>query len=115
MEDKDPLNDPMGIDNIHKAKSMGKKGERGSQRREWKRASGMVQKSDVCVYLVPNQQGTTERVAPQNRQSSVRQMQVWGGDDRGTRGGRVPRTGAVEAAQGGLEGMEGGPRGTGGK
>ena len=42
-------------------------------------------------------------------------MQVWGGDDRDTRCGRVSRTGSVETVQGGLEGVEGGPRGTGGK
>ena len=42
-------------------------------------------------------------------------MQVRGEDDKDTCGERVSRTGAVEAAQGGLEGVEGGSRGTGGK
>ena len=36
---------------------MSKKGESGSQRREWKRASGVVQKSDVCVYMCRTNMG----------------------------------------------------------
>ena len=94
---------------------MGEKGESGSKRGEQKWATGVVQKGPVRVYMVPNKQGATERVALQDQESGHRQVPMWGGDDKDTRGGRVSGTGAVEAAEGGLAEVEGGPRGTGGK
>ena len=55
---------------------------------------------------------TTERVAIQNRQNRHKQMQVQSSDDGHARRGRVPRTRPVATAQGGMEGVEKGPRGS---
>ena len=71
--------------------------ERAEARREEReRPAGMVQEGTVRIHLVPVEQRATKRVAVQDRQSGLRQMEVWGGDDRDTRGGRVSRAGSVE-------------------
>ena len=72
-------------------------------------------KSIVSLHLVPVRQRTTEREATQDRQGRYRQMQVRRSDDGHTRGGGVPRTRPVVAAEGRVGKMEKGPRGTGKK
>ena len=98
---------PGGFESVGKER----KGGGGEQR-----PAGVVQKGPVGIYLVPDEQRTTERVVVQNRQGRVRQVQVWGGDDRDTRGGRVSGIEPGASAEGGsMEGVERGPRGAGGK
>ena len=79
------------------------------------RTIGLVPKGPVRLHMVPNEQRTTERVAVQNRQSKNRRVQMRSSDDGHTRRGGVPRTSSVAPTEGGMEGVEGGPRGTGGK
>ena len=57
----------------------------------------MVSKGIVSVYLVPVRQMTTQCMATQDRQGEHGQVQVRRGDDRHTRGRRVPGTRPVAA------------------
>ena len=69
---------------------------RGQGRGERGWPAEVVQEGSVCIHMVPHEQRATERVAVQNRQCRLRQMQMWRHDDRDTRCERVSGTGPVE-------------------
>ena len=77
---------------------MGEKGEGGSKGGGVGTGFWGGAESPIRVYLVPDKQRASERVALQNQKNGHRRMQVRKDDDRGTCSGRLPRTGAVEAA-----------------